>query len=34
MVKIFAKVPYCQHYYDTGSLHESLGKDRVANCDN
>jgi len=30
-VKIFAKVPYPQHYYNTGCLdEESLGMDRVA----
>ena len=30
-VKIFAKVPYHQPYYDTGCLdEESLGMDRVA----
>ena len=29
-VKIFAKVPYPQHYYDTGCLdEESLGIDKV-----
>jgi len=30
-VKIFAKVPYPQHYYNTECLdEESLGMDRVA----
>jgi len=31
VVKIFAKVPHPQHYYNTGCLdEESLGMDRVA----
>ena len=33
-VKIFAKVPYLQHYYDTGCLdEESYGMDRVTEYD-